>query len=204
MIFIIMDNKELKRLYDIEYRKRNKEKIKQMKANWAKKNPEKILLAKKRNVLSKKEIDKKYAKANLVKINQKKQEWVQNNKEKVKIAKYKYIQKKLATDPLYKLKHSIGCAIRLSFKRKGHTKKSRTFEILGCSYEHFKGHLEKQFKPWMSWENYGLYTGTENYGWDIDHIIPLKTAITEEDVIKLNHYTNLQPLCSFFNRDIKK
>ena len=38
----------------------------------------------------------------------------------------------------------------------------------------------------MSWENMGK--------WHIDHIIPLSTAITEEDVIRLCHYTNLQPL----------
>jgi len=34
--------------------------------------------------------------------------------------------------------------------------------------------------------------------------IPISYAKTEEDVIKLNHYTNLQPLCSFVNRVIKR
>lgn len=57
----------------------------------------------------------------------------------------------------------------------------------------------------MSWENYGLYeSGVLEYGWDIDHIIPVSKAKDEEELIKLNHYTNLQPLCSFINRDIKK
>lgn len=56
----------------------------------------------------------------------------------------------------------------------------------------------------MNWENRGLYNGELNYGWDIDHIIPLSSARTEEDVIRLNHYTNLQPLCSKMNRDIKR
>jgi hypothetical protein len=51
---------------------------------------------------------------------------------------------------------------------------------------------------------YGKYNGELNYGWDIDHIIPLAPAETEEDVIRLNHYTNLQPLCSYTNRYIKK
>ena len=49
------------------------------------------------------------------------------------------------------------------------------------------------------WENYGLYNGELNYGWDIDHIIPISTAKTEEEIIKLNHYTNLQPLWRFDN-----
>lgn len=56
----------------------------------------------------------------------------------------------------------------------------------------------------MSWNNYGLYNGTKQYGWDIDHIIPLIIASKEEEMFKLNHYTNLQPLCSFINRVIKR
>ena len=56
----------------------------------------------------------------------------------------------------------------------------------------------------MTWYNYGKYNGELNYGWDIDHIIPISSARSEENIIKLNHYTNLQPLCSKINRDIKK
>ena len=56
----------------------------------------------------------------------------------------------------------------------------------------------------MSWDNYGLYNGELNYGWDIDHIIPVSVAMDEEGVINLNHYTNLQPLCSKVNRHIKR
>lgn len=55
----------------------------------------------------------------------------------------------------------------------------------------------------MSWENYGKYNGELNYGWDIDHIIPLSSANDESELIKLNHYSNLQPLCSYINRYIK-
>ena len=200
-----MEKKESKRLYDIEYRKRNKERIRLLKLEWIKNNPDKVLAAKKRNYEAKKKSDKEYAKKNLKKLNKKKKEWAESNKEKVKNARYKYVEKKLRLDSLYKLKHSIGCAIRQSFKRKGFTKKSRTFDILGCTYEEFKQHIENQFEPWMNWDNYGKYKkNTYNYGWDIDHIIPLKTALNEEDVIKLNHYTNLKPLCSYKNRDIKK
>lgn len=55
----------------------------------------------------------------------------------------------------------------------------------------------------MNWENRGLYNGELNYGWDLDHIIPLSNVSCEEDIIRLNHYTNLQPLCSYTNRHIK-
>jgi hypothetical protein len=80
----------------------------------------------------------------------------------------------------------------------------RTTEILGCTIEEFKTYLELKFEDWMNWNNKGLYNGTPNYGWDIDHIIQLATERTEEGIIKLNHYTNLQPLCSYVNRDIKR
>ena len=56
----------------------------------------------------------------------------------------------------------------------------------------------------MNWNNRGLYNGELNYGWDIDHIIPVSYAKNEEELLLLNHYTNLQPLCSKINRDIKR
>jgi hypothetical protein len=107
------------------------------------------------------------------------------------------------SDPLFKLTKNIRTALRNSLKRKGYIKNSRTEEILGCSFDEFKSHLENQFESWMSWDNYGLYNGLYSYGWDIDHITKLSSGKTESEIISLNHYTNLQPLCSHINRDIK-
>jgi exonuclease III len=98
----------------------------------------------------------------------------------------------------------IRTSIHNSFRRKKIIKNSKTADILGCSYDDLIKHLENKFEPWMDWNNRGLYNGTENYGWDIDHIIPIASATCEADVIRLNHYTNLQPLCSRINRDIKR
>ena len=64
-------------------------------------------------------------------------------------------------------------------------------------------YIESKFEDWMNWGNYGKYNGELNYGWDMDHIIPISTAKCEDDIIQLNHYTNLQPLCSYTNRYIK-
>lgn len=108
------------------------------------------------------------------------------------------------TEPIFNITHSIRNLIRVSFKNNGYTKNSKTTNILGCDFEFFKNYIESQFKPWMNWNNKGLYNGTFNYGWDIDHIKPIASAKTIEDIIKLNHYTNLQPLCSHINRNIKK
>lgn len=115
-----------------------------------------------------------------------------------------YIKNRFNIDSLFKLTFNIRTLIRNSFYHNGYTKKSRTQEILGCSFEEFKIYLESKFESWMTWKNRGLYNGDLNCGWDIDHKIPLSSATTEEELIELNHYTNLQPLCSYINRNIKR
>jgi hypothetical protein len=91
-----------------------------------------------------------------------------------------------------------------TIKRQGYSKTSKTQDILGCSFEELKLHLESKFEDWMTWDNYGKYNGEFGYGWDIDHIIPISTAVNENEVIQLNNFINLQPLCSKINRDIKR
>jgi hypothetical protein len=66
-------------------------------------------------------------------------------------------------------------------------------DMLGCSIKEFQNHLEQQFSNDMTWDNYGKM-------WEVDHIIPLSSDKTKEGFIKLNHYTNLQPLLSYDNR----
>ena len=46
----------------------------------------------------------------------------------------------------------------------------------------------------MDWSNHGK--------WHIDHKIPISWAKTEEEIIKLSHYTNLQPMWA--EENIKK
>ena len=77
-------------------------------------------------------------------------------------------------------------SVRKSFKRKGYTKKSRTYNILGEEWSVVKQHMESLFKEGMTWDNHGE--------WHIDHIIPISSGKTEDEVLKLCHYTNLQPL----------
>lgn len=109
----------------------------------------------------------------------------------------------MQSDLLFYITCKTRTLIKNSLKRCFTPKSKKTSDILGCSFEEFKLYLESKFEPWMTWDNYGLYNGELNYGWDIDHIIPLSSALSEEDVIKLNHYTNLQPLCGYTNRYIK-
>ena len=132
-----------------------------------------------------------------------KEYWKSNKiiKQKKNNERYK---KRRDEDPLFKLMTNIKRNIRTAIKKNGLTKNSSTITILGCSYVEFKAHLESLFEDWMAWENYGKYNGELNHGWDIDHITPISSAKTEEDVIRLNHYSNLRPLCSYTNRCVKK
>jgi hypothetical protein len=186
--------------YNIDYYLKNKEELSEKQKIYYVENKKDIL-----------EYQIKYNSENKNKILERKKEYYQDNKDKSK--KYRLenrekrnlsIKKRKESDSLFKLKENIRTSIYVSFSRSGYTKKSRTHEILGCSFEDFKNHLESKFESWMTWNNYGLYNGELDFGWDIDHITPTSSAITEEELIRLNHYTNLQPLCSKVNRDIKR
>jgi hypothetical protein len=102
-----------------------------------------------------------------------------------------YERNKRASDPLYKFKGSVRTCIYYSITKKGYKKSKKTEEILGCTLEYFKKHIESQFLEGMSFENHGE--------WHIDHIVPLASAKTEEEVVRLNHYSNLRPLWALDN-----
>ena len=75
-----------------------------------------------------------------------------------------------------------------ALRSQGVKKEYKTIELLGCSIEHLKSHLSKQFVYGMTFENYGK--------WHIDHIIPCNffDFRIKEDLKKCFHYSNLQPL----------
>jgi hypothetical protein len=74
------------------------------------------------------------------------------------------------------------------------TKRNKTFHMLGCTPQELILHIEKQFKPGMNWNNWSVH------GWHLDHIVPLDSGKNQEEVEKLCHYTNLQPLWAKENR----
>lgn len=131
-------------------------------------------------------------------------EYCLNNKDAINETKQEYRLNRKKIDTLYRLTISIRSLIKSAILKKRFSKQSKTKEILGCTFEEFKIHIESQFEPWMSWDNYGKYNGQFNYGWDLDHTISIHKAKTYEELIKLNHYTNFQPLCSKINRCVKR
>lgn len=163
--------------YQIEYRKNHSEEIAEYNKKYRKENKE-ILKEKQRiynqeHIEQRREHDRKYRK---------------NNVDKLRIYRESYRKQKIESDPLFKLTVNIRHLISNSLRKQGYTKKTRTYKILGCDYDEFNQYLLQTYK-----NNYGEdWDGKEDI--HIDHIIPLASAKSEEDVIRLCHYTNLQLL----------
>lgn len=163
-----------------EWRNKNKEHIKEYGKKYFQEHKEELKEKRKdymyeyRQTLKYKKHKKEYAKKNIEKYNE-------------------YARKRYKNDIMFKLKHNIRVELLRSFKIKNKKKNFHTEKIIGCSTETLINHLLDTYR-----KNYGYeWNGIENI--HIDHIVPLKEAQTEDELIKLNHYTNLQLLKSIDN-----
>jgi len=180
------------------YREKNSNKISNYHKTLYSDNSDKILERNRswrsNNIEKKKDIDRKYREENnlLIIENRKKffeshpniksqyqKKYRENNKENIKIKN---------KEPFNRLKHNIRSRVYKFLNVKNIRKNNTTFNIIGCLPNQLKEHLQKKFIHGMSLDNYG--------DWHIDHIIPLSSATNEEEIYKLCHYTNLQPLWS--------
>lgn len=183
-------NKAYQKAYNKAYLEANKDKIKEVKKAWYETNKDKIAENRKayRQANKGKIKDKKKAhyEANKDKIKAKNKAYYEDNKDKIKDKIKAYHNKKRKEDAIYRLKCNLRTRLCQAVKNKGYSKNTKTADTLGCSWEFLKEYLEAQFTKGMNWDNYGE--------WHIDHIKPLASAKTEQEVYSLNHYTNLQPL----------
>ena len=157
---------------------KNKEKHSEYKKNDRLKNPEKYKLRDKNNKLK-----------NPEKFKERRKRYYENNK----IKHNEYFIKKRNENPTFKLSDNMRRRINIFLSLNDVSKKNKTFDIIGCTPQFLKEYIEQKFTEDMNWENYGFY------GWHIDHIIPLASAKDEDEIYKLCHYTNLQPLWAFDN-----
>lgn len=158
-----------------EYSNKNRDKIAKYQKEYREKNKEEIKE-------KRKEYFKEYRRINKEKI-----------KERRKLKQIEYNRKgrestniRRKNDSVLDLRYKISKLICISIKNKGYTKKSKTYEILGCSYEDFKMYIENKFVEGMTWKNHGE--------WHLDHKIPVSSDKDENTLIRLNHYSNFQPL----------
>lgn len=104
------------------------------------------------------------------------------------------LNRKYQKDEMFCLKLRIKSRLAKSFRKIGREKVGRTLDFVGCDIDFLKIHIEKQFAKGMTWENRAK--------WHIDHIVPMSTAKSVDEIVKLSHYTNLRPLWASDN--IKK
>lgn len=193
------DCKDCRKLESTNHYFNNSEKLKKYQKIYAQKNKEKIKINK-----------SKYFKANREQCYVKAAKWRTLNREKDRLLKLKSSKNlkenrklsrkkyaaKMKLDVNYRVKLALRSRLHSILKTKAINKiVKNSFDLIGCTSNYLKLYLEQQFKPGMTWENYGVN------GWHIDHIIPLSkfNLTTLEEQKKACHYTNLQPLWAFEN-----
>lgn len=164
-----------------KYREKNKERFNAKRRKNYIKNIEKMrkekLIYCHAHKSDKKIYDKIYRKRNAKRIADNKRKW----------------EIKHRNDPIFKIKRNL--RRRLNHILKNNLKADNTFNLIGCSAEQFKIHIESLWKPGMSWKNYGPR------GWHIDHIKPCYTfdfSNPKHQQICF-HWSNCRPLWWYEN-----
>lgn len=127
--------------------------------------------------------------------------YYEKNKSTIIRRNNKHQSERRRRDPVFRLILSLRSSVGKYLDGRKKTKRIR--ELLGCTPEAFKAHLESQFTDGMGWHNYG------RKGWCIDHIKPLSKfqnlATSIEEQRAACHYINCRPMwfcenCSKGNR----
>ena len=122
-------------------------------------------------------------------------QWIEKNREKKNAYMRGYNREKNASgirkaqyhaNPLANLEARARSRIAKAFNRQGYQKTTGTQRLVGCTWEFLKVHIERQFLKGMGWGNRNK--------WHIDHIVPVSSAGTEQELVSLFHFTNLRPL----------
>jgi len=132
-----------------------------------------------------------YYRNNLEKVRQSTKEWYRKNQKSVQIRQTITRKNKRKINIRYRLECNLRGRLRSAIKH--NAKSDRTLNLIGCSTEELKLHLENQFQKGMSWDNYGK--------WHIDHIRPCSSFDLSDSAQQKEcfHYSNLQPLWAMDN-----
>jgi 5-methylcytosine-specific restriction endonuclease McrA len=99
----------------------------------------------------------------------------------------RYHKERRAVDPEFRLIGNLRTRYRQALLHYGAWKTTSVTKLAGCSLEELRAHIEAQFQPGMTWDNW-----TKD-GWHLDHIKPI-ASFDRPDHPDCWHYTNLQPL----------
>ena len=185
------EHKDEQRAWRKEYYAKNKDSIAEYQKAYRKENADDVKAymmqyrTEHKDELAQKQ--KEYNDKNREKVREWGRQYAEKNRDKLRAYRENYRKERVEKDPLFKMSVNIRHLVANSLRRQGFSKKTRTAKILGCDYDTLWEHLKQ---TWL--ENYGTEWDGEDY--HIDHIIPLSTAKTEQDIIDLCHYKNLQML----------
>lgn len=159
-----------------EYRDAHREEINQYFRERYKNNRKEILESQKKYIEKHREEKKEYLR-----------KYYRKNKKRLLKQSLDRQREKIKNDQSFKLKRQVRLLIWRSFNQQGYIKPSSSEEILGCKLNEFTIYLKQTWfeKYKEEWDGQPCH---------IDHIIPLVTAKTEDDIKKLCHYTNLRLL----------
>jgi len=115
-------------------------------------------------------------------------EWITENLESHREYHRVYSADRYNNDINFRLANVLRSRVLSAVKSGGGEKAEKTMELLGCSVQHVRDHLESQFTEGMTWETQGE--------WHVDHIRPCASFDLEdpEEQKRCFHWTNLQPL----------
>jgi ribosomal protein L19 len=142
--------------------------------------------------------------------------YYQQNREKVlartsknnKINSLKVNKRKrdrLKRDNIYYLRDLVSRTIGNALRKTNNRKDGSIRKYLPYTMQELKEHLEKQFEPWMTWQNRGRYDANTwddaditTWTWNIDHIVPQSklpySSMADENFQKCWALENLRPL----------
>lgn len=113
--------------------------------------------------------------------------WVEDNRDLVR-ERQRATMRRWRVTPKHRLEHNISRSVNLSLR--GGKGGASCFKLLGFTVEQLVRHLELQFSPGMSWDNYGE--------WHVDHRVPLASfryeTSNDDEFRQAWALTNLQPL----------
>lgn len=135
-----------------------------------------------------KEKSRKYREENPQKCRETHRRYAEKNGDKIAEYESAYKKNRYHNDPLFKFQCRLRNTINQSFTRYETYKPRKNKDVIGMTSAELREYLLR------------TYAETYGYEWDkvepvhIDHIIPLSTAETQEDIARLCHYTNLRLL----------
>jgi hypothetical protein len=161
-----------------KYYYQNRTHLKKVAKNWREANQQKM-----------REYSQKYRQINSSQLKERQKLYYDKNKKRILLSVKQRTKERNLTDPKFRIGSAMGKALSKALAGKKAGQKWET--LVGYTVTDLMAHLEPQFTPEMTWDNYGSY-------WHLDHLVP--QYYFEYDSYEHPHFKacwsldNLQPL----------